>query len=377
MKNYSYLFKHKLTLKTFFIVSVFLFSATISTGQDVEIIEEVVGINDCPYVFYQDDTVVVKWVENDFIREKIFTIDDFKTFKIPACKEFKPQYLNIKPDFEIDNKQEYKNVSKIAMLSDIHGQYDLFIQLLQANKIINERNEWIYGDGHFVIVGDIFDRGEHVTETLWFIYNLEQQAALAGGKVHYLLGNHEIMILEGNQKYVNEKYKWVAKGMGVTYKELFSKETLLGAWIRTKPIAITINDIAFAHAGFSPEFIDGDFDIEKANELFHEQIIDVVKKEVLDDDDLKFMVKKNGPIWYRGYFKDNEFTKEKVMLILKALNKKHIVVGHTSMHEVLSHFDGLIYSVDSSMKHGESAEILMWEDGSFFKGTLSGLKIAM
>jgi hypothetical protein len=42
-----------------------------------------------------------------------------------------------------------------------------------------------------------------VTETLWFVYSLEQQAALQGGKGHALLGNHEIMSLEKKYKNIN------------------------------------------------------------------------------------------------------------------------------------------------------------------------------
>lgn len=356
------------------IVFFVLFSSIASFGQESDSDKENTEINDCPYVFYIDDTVVVKWVENSFIREKVFSVDDFKTFKTNNCNEFKANRLKINPVTIVDDEQKYEGVSKIAVLSDIHGQYDLLTDLLRANKIINEKDEWIYGKGHFVIVGDIFDRGDKVTETLWFIYNLEQQAAEAGGKVHYLLGNHEIMVLAGYEKYVNEKYKWVSKGMGITHKELFGNQTLLGEWIRTKPIAISINDIAFAHAGFSPEFTEGNYSIKEVNELFHKNIIDQEKEIVLEDEDLKFLVKKNGPIWYRGYFRDENFSKEKAQDILDDMGMKHIVVGHTSMEEVTSHYDGLIYSVDSSMKKGENAEILIWEDNTFFKSTLTGLK---
>jgi len=246
---------------------------------------------------------------------------------------------------------------------------------MKANKIINKKGEWSYGNGHFVIVGDIFDRGDKVTESLWFVYNLEKQAKKAGGKVHFLLGNHEVMILQGNDKYIHNKYKWVSEQMGVTYKELFGKETLLGEWIRTKPVAIAINDIAFVHAGFSPEFTQKKYDISTVNQLFHHSIIDHDKETVLKNDDLKFMLKKKGPIWYRGYFRDKDFTKEKAQKILHGIGMKHIVVGHTSMKRVLSHFDGLIYSVDSNLKKGEYGEILIWENNKFYRGTLDGKRI--
>jgi len=57
------------------------------------------------------------------------------------------------------------------------------------------------------------------------------------------------------------------------------------------------------------------------------------------------------------------------------MGMKHIVVGHTSMKTVLSHFDGLIYSVDSSMKKGKYEEILIWENNKFFRDTLDRKRI--
>lgn len=332
-------------------------------------------INDCPYVLYENDQVIVKWIEQGELIEKSYQNSDFKKLKITSCEEFEADYLNIDPVAEVDDQQNFTGVSKIATLSDIHGQHDLFIKLLQANQIIDEKRNWSYSDGHFVIVGDVFDRGDQVTETLWFLYKLEQQALKAGGKVHLLLGNHEFMVLKGDLRYISEKYQRVSEMMGMAYDQLFSANTLMGRWLRTKPVAISINDIAFAHAGFSPEFAQGKFEIESVNRLFHTKIIDQEKDSVMNDETLQFMVKSNGPIWYRGYFQDGNFTKQKAEEILDYMGMTNIIVGHTSMNHVMSHYDGLIYSVDSSIKKGEDGEILFWEDGNFTRGQLNGNKV--
>ena len=44
-----------------------------------------------------------------------------------------------------------------------------------------------------VFLGDLFDRGNDVVRTLWFIYRLEREARKQGGAIHVVLGNHEIM----------------------------------------------------------------------------------------------------------------------------------------------------------------------------------------
>ena len=92
----------------------------------------------------------------------------------------------------------YKNVKKVAALSDIHGQFDLAVKLLVNNKIIDKKLNWRFGKGHLVIAGDIFDRGPKVHETLLLIYKLAQQAKKKGGRVHFLLGNHEYMVLHND-----------------------------------------------------------------------------------------------------------------------------------------------------------------------------------
>ena len=128
--------------------------------------------------------------EKNIINDKVFT----KNLKTSS---FDTIYSSEKPIFT--------NINKIAALSDIHGQYDLVIKLFKNNKIIDDNLNWIFGDGHLVITGDIFDRGDTVNEVLWFIYKLEAQAENNGGRVHYLLGNHEYMIFYNDLRYIHEK----------------------------------------------------------------------------------------------------------------------------------------------------------------------------
>ena len=169
------------------------------------------------------------------------------------------------PDFD----GSFKTEAKIAALSDVHGQYDVTIKLLQENKIIDKENNWAWGDGHLVIVGDVFDRGDQVTEILWLVHKLERQAEDAGGKVHLLLGNHEIMVLTGDLRYLHKKYRYTMAVFKRPLDSLLHKDTYLGAWLRTKPIAISINDMAFVHGGFSELLLEHLPNLEAINEAGH------------------------------------------------------------------------------------------------------------
>ena len=74
-------------------------------------------------------------------------------------------------------------------ISDIHGCFDEFQDML---KLINFQKE-----DELYILGDIIDRGPQSAEMLW--YATEKAPA----NVHFLLGNHEDMMLAAANNYYN------------------------------------------------------------------------------------------------------------------------------------------------------------------------------
>lgn len=111
----------------------------------------------------------------------------------------------------------YPAPAKMLVVSDIEGNFKGLQQLLVGTGVMDAQIRWQFGTGHLVFVGDIFDRGLQVTECLWLLYKLEHEAEQAGGKVHFLLGNHEVMNLTGNYKYVRRKYRHNADSLRVAY----------------------------------------------------------------------------------------------------------------------------------------------------------------
>jgi len=94
---------------------------------------------------------------------------------------------------------------KLIAISDIEGNFTGFSSFLKSNGVIDDNYNWTFGDGHLVLVGDFVDRGQHVTQVLWLIYKLEQEAEKHHGKVHFILGNHEVMNFRGNWSYNDKK----------------------------------------------------------------------------------------------------------------------------------------------------------------------------
>ena len=251
----------------------------------------------------------------------------------------------------------------------------MLIPLLQNHGIIDNDENWAFGDSHFVITGDVTDRGPYVTEVLWFLFKLEQQAEAAGGRVHLLLGNHEVMVMNADQRYIHERYNQTTELLGLAYDELYSSQTVLGQWLRSKPVAISVNNILFAHGGFSRELVAGEYTLEKLNQVFWAHILDKTRDEQKAHTEASWLRGSAGPTWNRSYFRDSTVNIATMDSILSYFDKEHIVVGHTSQSEIQSRFGGRLFVVDSSMKYGKSGEILIVEDGKFWRGLFDGTRV--
>lgn len=325
-------------------------------------------LNDGPYAFYlpQQDQIALKWLCGGKVVQRQQALQQIVQ---PVCGYPAPLQLQSAP--QAMSAVKFK-ADKLAVFSDVHGQFAVMRNLLQQQGIIDQHLQWQFGRGHLVIVGDIVDRGEAVTESLWLLYQLEQQALKAGGQVHLLLGNHETMVLYGDLRYVNAKYLHVAQQLGTDYSGLFSKDTVLGAWLRSKPVLVQINDMLFVHAGLHPDYMALDMTLSEVNEHFR-QSLGVAKSELKEVPILNFLYGSLGPIWYRGYFREQHaITDNQLTTLLRQLNVSRIVVGHTSMDGIYSHHQGQVISVDSSIKKGVSGQLLLWDDKGLQRGLYNG-----
>lgn len=313
--------------------------------------------SDGPYIFIEKDKLVEKTIINGKVFSRLLKINSFDTIYSPE-------------------KSIFNDVQNISALSDIHGQYDLAVEILKNNKVIDKNLNWNFGKGHLVIAGDIFDRGDKVNEMLWLVYELEAQAKSKGGHVHFLLGNHEYMILHKDLRYLSKKYELTSKLLNLEYNELYSTKTILGRWLRSKSTIIKINEYVFVHGGVSEDFIaDTDFNFEKVNDIMRKSI-DRTKQEMKSTNFYDTYYGSKSLIWYRGYFYDSLLDSD-ISKILKLLDSKHIIVGHCSNDEIVQLYNNKIFGVDSSIKKGEYGEILFIENNQFFRGTLSGNKIQL
>ncbi len=327
------------------------------------------NLSDGPFVDRTENGLYAYYLKHDSIECKSYLTGKYLEQNSSSFKGWAGDTMTYSIRDSKTPKWEIKTQEPIFVLGDIHGQYDRMINNLQSHGIINKQLKWNWGKGHLVFVGDIFDRGNKVTETLWLIYRLEQEAEKAGGQVHITFGNHELMVLNKDNRYIAREYKTLCSNLGLNYDELFHPNSVLGEWLRSKNSMTKINDILFVHGGISKKQVESDISPKQVNELMRQYLIAGSNAE--NQEDYSQILRSFGPFWYRGYFMESskypKITEPELDQILKALKVSRIVVGHTENEVLSASFNGKIIDVNIPLANTSIPnQALLIEDGKFF-----------
>ena len=272
--------------------------------------------------------------KKDSIAFKGFAGEDTLNYIIP--KQIKPQ-SGINPI----NKN-------IVVLGDIHGEFESLLAILRFNKVIDSNNKWSFGKGQVVFTGDVFDRGDKVTECLWFIFQLEMQAKKQGGNVHYILGNHEMMALLFDDRYVDKKYKHAARHIQFHYSHFFDKHTVLGKWLRSKNALVRIGEQLFVHGGISPKFLEKKMKIDEVNVGMRYHLNNYTQLE--DTTLVDLFLYSYSPLWYRGYLSRtpnyDRISLQDVLKTLELYSSTVIIFGHTPVAKVYPFYSFKLIAMD-------------------------------
>ena len=184
----------------------------------------------------------------------------------------------------------FDDVDRVVAFSDVHGDYDAMVATLRRAELLDDDLHWSGGTAHFVLVGDIMDRGPRSRAAMDLLMRMEEESEAAGGMVHVLVGNHEIMNLINDVRYVitaeyaefaaDEKAEdrdfWfkaynehrVMPGGDIetaranfdkayppgffAHRAAFAPDGKYGAWLLSKPMIVVVNGTAFVHGGLPP-----------------------------------------------------------------------------------------------------------------------------
>lgn len=287
----------------------------------------------------------------------------------------------------------FEGARRIVAVADVHGAYPELLAVLKEAGVIDASLRWRAGDTRLVSTGDLMDRGPGSREVLDLFMRLETEARQAGGTVHVLLGNHEVMNLAGDLRYVSpEEYAAYAGAEDTALREqawkrvqaqepaaaraefdaqfpsgyfahaqAFSSTGRYGAWLLAKPVLIVINDTAFVHGGLPP--LVAELGLDDINQKMKGQLADYLRTWSAMTEELHIarpvgffdrpdtlarmgaapqsqtlremqelpVFTTDGPTWYRGQVLCYPYTEtDNLQAALAKLGVARVVVGHTT-----------------------------------------------
>ena len=208
---------------------------------------------------------------------------------------------------------------RIVAVGDLHGDLDNALQVLRLAEVVDSQGHWSGGTATLVQTGDVTDRGPDSRELIQLFQRLEEEAETAGGVVVALNGNHEIMNLMGDLRYVDPAD--TAKFGGPAARErAFSPQGELGQRLRELGVVAVVGDAVFCHGGVAPQYAR--MGVEGINALAASVVAGETPSSAMGT---------SSPIWYRAYVLDPE--SEACPLLdeaLASLGARRMVVGHTT-----------------------------------------------
>lgn len=301
-------------------------------------------------------------------------VDDYECTRLPALlSRFVDTFVdfvvggqfmssNSTPTNEGDSDWAHRvtripSVDRLVAIGDIHGDLQKARQALMAAQVMDENDKWIGGNTTVVQVGDLLDRGGDEIKVIYLLEKLKQQANKSGGRMVILNGNHEIMNVEGDFRFVTpagmEEFKrwahWytvgndmknLCEGLG-HQRDIFEgiPAVLPEAWrarmaalrpggpissrfLSTHPTVVIVGGSVFVHGGLLPTH--SHHGLERMNEE--------VKNWILGGKGQRgppYVHGKDGVVWLRKY----STSESHCTLLEKALasipGAKRMIVGHT------------------------------------------------
>lgn len=237
---------------------------------------------------------------------------------------------------------------RVAVVSDLEGDSAYFGIWVRAMGITDSLGHWTYGNGQVVVLGDATDRGRWVYPLLWTLYRLEGEAQAAGGAVHVVLGNHEQYNLTGVTKDIEAEHHFAMRQLA-RYHQLLDSNTVLGQWLRTRPVALRIGRTLYVHGGVSPAVLRDQLSIDTLNARSRDYLAGKSGPGRTRDDQLGL----TSVTQYRGLVMGMEghplADDQHIQRTLEHFAVDRVVIGHTEVDSIAVLHNGRVIDVNATL----------------------------
>lgn len=225
---------------------------------------------------------------------------------------------------------------RLVAFGDVHGDVDAAKTALRMAGAIDAHEHWSGGKLVVIQTGDQLDRGDEEPEILSLFDRLRVEAKKAGGAFVALNGNHEVMNVAGDFRYVTEDgFRDYAGTNGASPRletlppsqrgrgAAFAPGGPLALRLAERPIAVVAGNSVFVHGGILSAHVE--YGIGRMNSETRGWMRGERKRlpEILSGD--------SAPIWSRAYSDGTVSSQmcEELDRVIDRLKAKRMVVGHT------------------------------------------------
>lgn len=264
---------------------------------------------------------------------------------------------------------------RLIAIGDLHGDLAAARAALELGGAIDASGRWIGGNLTVVQTGDQLDRGDDEREIVDLFVQLAAAAESDGGQVIALNGNHELMNVQGDFRYVTPGA--IGDFAGVRPRSALAQAALPpfeeraaaflpgGAYaleLARRDVIAVVGDSVFVHGGVLPAHIR--YGIDRINRETRDWMrgAEPTLPGVVASD--------SGPLWARDYSLDPVAASacEALGEVLAALKVRRMVVGHTVQKGgISSACDDRVYRIDVGLSRyygGRPIQVLELRQGT-------------
>ena len=270
----------------------------------------------------------------------------------------------------------YPAAERIVAMADWHGDLAAARKALRLAGAIDDRDRWIAGDLVLVQTGDQLDRGDDEQAILDLLDRLEDEAATAGGAVHVLLGNHELMNVAWDFRYVTDGGWLDFQDAGIAIDladtalaKLPPEHRARAAAFRPggeyalqmadRNVAVIIGRDLFVHGGLLPAHLE--YGLERINRETRAWLRGEAPEPAIFQE-------RDSPIWARHYSDDPDHDDCTLLEeVLADLDCDRMFMGHTVQEEgVAAYCDQRAWCLDTgaSAHYGGTVQVVEITAGS-------------
>jgi hypothetical protein len=143
----------------------------------------------------------------------------------------------------------------LFVVGDPHADYARLAAALMGAKILSKppsdpsKASWNAGKAVVVFTGDLIDKWKQSLPVIALVRSLQNAAAVAGGQVVIMTGNHEAEFLATPNSHKVKEFADELTSAGLNPADVAACKGDLGQFLCELPFAARVNDWFFSHAG--------------------------------------------------------------------------------------------------------------------------------